>query len=162
MKINSQGLSPILVLVITVFIDMTGYGIIIPLLPFYVDTFQAGPTALGVLIASFAIMQFFFSPLVGNASDKYGRKPVLLLSLIISFISFTLFSFANSYLILLLSRIIAGIATERAVAQAYIADVTDKKTRAKQLGKIGAAIGAGFIFGPAIGGALSVFGLSDN
>ena len=160
MKIKKQGLSPILILVITVFIDMTGYGIIIPLLPFYVESFQAGPTALGILIASFAIMQFFFSPLIGSASDKFGRKPILLFSLFISFISFTLFSFANSYLILLLSRIIAGIATERAVAQAYIADVTDKKTRAKELGKIGAGLGAGFILGPAIGGVLSTFGFS--
>ncbi len=160
MKIKNQGLSPILILVITVFIDMTGYGIIIPLLPFYVESFQAGPTALGILIASFAIMQFFFSPLIGAASDKFGRKPILLFSLFISLISFTLFSFANSYLILLLSRIIAGIATERAVAQAYIADVTDKKTRAKELGKIGAGLGAGFILGPAIGGVLSTFGFS--
>jgi len=160
MKIKNRGLSPILILVITVFIDMTGYGIIIPLLPFYVESFQAGPTALGILIASFAVMQFFFSPLIGSASDKFGRKPILLFSLFISLISFTLFSFANSYLILLLSRIIAGIATERAVAQAYIADVTDKKTRAKQLGKIGAGLGAGFILGPAIGGVLSTFGFS--
>jgi len=160
MKIKNRGLSPILILVITVFIDMTGYGIIIPLLPFYVESFQAGPTALGILIASFAVMQFFFSPLIGSASDKFGRKPILLFSLFISLISFTLFSFANSYLILLLSRIIAGIATERAVAQAYIADVTDKKTRAKELGKIGAGLGAGFILGPAIGGVLSTFGFS--
>lgn len=153
-------LNPVLVIIITVFIDMIGYGIIIPLLPFYADTFQSGSTSLGILIASFAIMQFFFAPILGSASDKFGRKPLLLLSLFISFIGFTFFSFANSYIILLLSRIIAGIATERAIAQAYIADVTDKKTRIKQLGKIGAAIGAGFIIGPAIGGALSVFGFS--
>ncbi len=153
-------LNPILVIVITVFIDMIGYGIIIPLLPFYAETFQTGPTSLGILIASFALMQFFFAPILGSASDKFGRKPILLISLFISFIGFTIFSFANSYLILLLSRIVAGIATERAIAQAYIADVTDKKTRTKQLGKIGAAIGAGFIIGPALGGALSVFGFS--
>jgi DHA1 family tetracycline resistance protein-like MFS transporter len=155
-----KGLSPIFVIVLTVFIDITGYGIIIPLLPFYANEFQAGPTALGILIASFAIMQFFFSPLLGKASDKMGRKPILLLSLLISFISFTIFSFANSYLMLLLSRIIAGIATERAVAQAYIADVTDHKTRTKEMGKIGAAFGAGFIIGPALGGSLSIYGFS--
>ncbi|MDH5173919.1 MAG: MFS transporter [Candidatus Bathyarchaeota archaeon] len=157
---TSKGLSPIFVIVLTVFIDITGYGIIIPLLPFYANEFQAGPTALGILIASFAIMQFFFSPLLGKASDKMGRKPILLLSLLISFISFTLFSFANSYLMLLLSRIIAGIATERAVSQAYIADVTDHKTRTKEMGKIGAAFGAGFIIGPALGGSLSIYGFS--
>lgn len=157
---NSKGLSPIFVIVLTVFIDITGYGIIIPLLPFYANEFQAGPTALGILIASFAIMQFFFSPLLGKASDKKGRKPILLISLLISFISFTVFSFANSYLMLLFSRIIAGIATERAVAQAYIADATDHKTRTKEMGKIGAALGAGFIIGPAIGGFLSTYGFS--
>ena len=161
-KLNttSKGLSPILVIVLTVFIDITGYGIIIPLLPFYANEFQAGPAALGILIASFAIMQFFFSPLLGKASDKMGRKPILLLSLLISFIGFTVFSFANSYLMLLFSRIIAGIATERAVAQAYIADVTDHKSRTKEMGKIGAALGAGFIVGPAIGGALGTYGFS--
>jgi len=157
---KSKGLSPIFVIVLTVFIDITGFGIIIPLLPFYANEFQAGPTALGVLIASFAIMQFFFSPLLGKASDKKGRKPILLISLLISFISFTIFSFANSYLTLLFSRIIAGIATERAVAQAYIADVTDKKARTKEMGKIGAALGAGFIIGPALGGILSTYGFS--
>jgi len=160
-KVNrSKGLSPIFVIVLTVFIDITGYGIIIPLIPFYVNEFQAGPTALGILIASFAIMQFFFSPLLGKASDKKGRKPILLISLLISFIGFTIFSFANSYFMLLSSRIIAGIATERAVAQAYIADVTDHKTRTKEMGKIGAALGAGFIIGPAIGGILSTYGFS--
>jgi predicted MFS family arabinose efflux permease len=152
--------NPVLVIVFTVFIDITGYGILIPLLPFYTETFQAGPISLGILIASFAIMQFIFSPILGSASDKFGRKPIMLLSLFISFIGFTLFSFANSYLVLLLSRIIGGIATERAIAQAYIADLTDKKTRIKEMGKIGAALGAGFIIGPAMGGALSVFGFS--
>jgi len=158
--IRRKGLSPIFVIILTVFIDITGYGIIIPLLPFYADEFQAGPAALGILIASFAIMQFFFSPLLGKASDKIGRKPILLLSLLLSLIGFTIFSFANSYLMLLFSRIIAGIATERAVAQAYIADVTDHKNRTKELGKIGAALGAGFIIGPALGGALSTYGYS--
>ena len=153
-------LNPILVVVLTVFIDMIGYGIIIPLLPYYTDTFQSGSIALGILLASFAAMQFLFAPILGKASDKFGRKPILLLSLLISFAGFTIFSFANSYLVLLLSRLIAGIATERAVAQAIIADLTDKKTRTKQMGKIGAAIGAGFIIGPALGGALSIFGYS--
>jgi len=153
-------LNPILVVVLTVFIDMIGYGIIIPLLPYYTETFQSGSIALGILLASFAAMQFLFAPILGKASDKFGRKPILLLSLLISFAGFTIFSFANSYLVLLLSRLIAGIATERAIAQAIIADLTDKKTRTKQMGKIGAAIGAGFIIGPALGGALSIFGFS--
>ena len=155
---GNPNFSPTMILVITVFIDITGYGIIIPLLPFYTSQFQAGPTALGVLLASFAFMQFLFAPILGKASDNLGRKPILLLSLFISFVGFTIFSFSNSYLMLLLSRIIAGLATERAVAQAYIADITDKETRTKELGKIGAALGAGFIIGPALGGILSVYG----
>jgi len=159
-KIKRRGLSPIFVIILTVFIDITGYGIIIPLLPYYATEFNAGPTALGVLIASFAIMQFLFAPLLGKASDTKGRKPILLLSLLISLIGFTIFSFSNSYLMLLLSRIIAGLATERAVAQAYIADVTDHTTRTKEMGKIGAALGAGFIIGPALGGILSTYGYS--
>lgn len=157
---TGKGLSPILVIVLTVFIDITGYGLIIPLLPFYADKFQAGPAALGILVASFAIMQFFFSPLLGRASDKRGRKPILIVSLLFSFVGFTVFSFAQSYLMLLVSRIIAGLATERAVAQAYIADITDHKGRTKEMGKIGAALGAGFIIGPAIGGVLGTYGLS--
>jgi len=157
---GNPNFSPTMILVITVFIDITGYGIIIPLLPFYTSQFQAGPTALGVLLASFAFMQFLFAPILGKASDNLGRKPILLLSLLVSFIGFTIFSFSNSYLMLLLSRIIAGLATERAVAQAYIADITDKETRTKELGKIGAALGAGFIIGPALGGILSVYGYS--
>jgi len=158
--IKSRRLSPIFVILLTVFIDITGYGIIIPLLPFYAEKFQAGPTALGILIASFALMQFFFAPIIGKASDQKGRKIIILFSLIISFIGFTLFSFANSYYILLLSRIVAGLATERAVAQAYIADITDQKNRTKELGKIGAALGAGFIIGPALGGLLSTISFS--
>ena len=162
MKLDKKAkrLSPIFVIVLTVFIDITGYGIIIPLLPFIVEEFQAGPIALGILIASFAIMQFFFSPLLGKISDAKGRKPILLLSLFISLIGFTIFSFANSYLMLLLSRLIAGIATERAVAQAYVADITDLKSRVKEMGKIGAALGAGFITGPSISAFLGGFGFS--
>ena len=157
---KNRRISPIFVIVLTVFIDITGYGIIIPLLPFYAEQFQAGPTALGVLIASFALMQFFFAPIIGKASDKRGRKIIILLSLGISFIGFTVFAFANSYLMLLLSRIVAGFATERAVAQAYVADITDKESRTKEMGKIGAALGAGFIIGPALGGILSTYSYS--
>jgi MFS family permease len=159
-NIIRKSISPIFVIVITVFIDITGYGIVIPLLPYYASELEAGPGALGVLIASFALMQFFFSPLLGRISDTKGRKPILLLSLFVSFIGFTIFSFATSFFILLLSRIIAGIATERAVALAYISDITDLETRTKEIGKVGAAFGAGFILGPALGGVLSTFGYS--
>jgi len=146
------------VIVMTLFIDAIGYGIIIPLLPFYTQTLQAGSAALGVLVASFSIMQFFFSPVLGRLSDNVGRKPVLLISILVSTLSYVIFGFANSFLLLLLSRIIAGIATETAVAQAYIADITSEKDRASGIGKVTAAHGAGFIIGPAIGGILSVYG----
>jgi predicted MFS family arabinose efflux permease len=146
------------VIVMTLFIDAIGFGIIIPLLPFYTQTLQAGSAALGILVASFSIMQFFFSPLLGRFSDSVGRKPVLLISIFASTVSYVIFGLANSFLLLLFSRIIAGIATETAVAQAYIADVTTEKDRVSGIGKVTAAHGAGFIVGPAIGGFLSVYG----
>ncbi|MCZ2809669.1 MAG: MFS transporter [Candidatus Bathyarchaeota archaeon] len=154
------GLSPILVIVMTLFIDATGFGMIIPLLPFYTETFQAGSAALGILVASFSLMQFIFSPILGRISDNVGRKPILIISILTSTASFLLFALANSFFILLLSRIAAGLATETAVAQAYIADITSKRERASAIGKVGAAHGAGFIIGPAIGGTLSVYGFS--
>jgi multidrug resistance protein len=146
------------VIVMTLFIDAIGFGIIIPLLPFYTQTLQAGSAALGVLVASFALMQFFFSPVLGRLSDKVGRRPVLLISILVSTLSYVIFGFADSFLLLLLSRVIAGIATETAVAQAYIADITSAKDRASGIGKVTAAHGAGFIIGPAIGGILIVYG----
>jgi len=144
----------------TILIDITGFGMIIPLLPFYAETFNAGPTALGILVASFSMMQFVFSPILGKVSDNVGRRPVLLLSILTSAVSFVFFALANSFLILLLSRIISGMATETAVAQAYIADITSDRERAKGIGRVGAAHGAGVIIGPAIGGFLSVYGFS--
>jgi DHA1 family tetracycline resistance protein-like MFS transporter len=150
--------SPTFLIVMTLFIDAIGFGIIIPLLPFYTATLQAGSAALGILVASFAIMQFFFSPVLWRISDNVGRKPVLVISILVSTVSYVIFGFAESFLLLLLSRVIAGIATETAVAQAYIADITTEKDRASGIGKVTAAHGAGFIIGPAIGGILSVYG----
>lgn len=152
------GLSPIFVILMTIFIDMTGFAMIILLLPFYATIFQEGPTALGILVASFSVMQFIFSPILGRISDNVGRRPILLLSILISCVSFILFALADSFIMLLLSRIIAGMATETAVAQAYVADVTSKKERATGMGRVSAAQGAGFIIGPAIGGFLSIYG----
>jgi MFS family permease len=152
--------SPSFVIVMTTFIDMIGFGMVIPVLPFHPETVGAGALALGVLIGSFSLMQFIFSPLLGRLSDKVGRRPVILISIFSSVISFVLFALANSFTLLLLSRITAGMATETAVAQAYISDITTEKDRAKGMGRVGAANGAGFIIGPAIGGFLSVYGLS--
>ncbi len=152
--------SPTFIILMTLFMDAIGFGIIIPLLPFYTEAFNAGPAALGILVASFSIMQFMFAPIIGRLSDNIGRKPVLLFSILISTASYLLFIFASSFIVLLLSRIVAGIATETAVAQAYIADVTDKNDRASGMGKVNAAHGAGFIIGPAIGGFLGVYGFA--
>jgi DHA1 family tetracycline resistance protein-like MFS transporter len=153
-------ISPSFVIVMTTFIDMIGFGMVIPVLPFHPEIVGAGALALGLLIGSFSLMQFIFSPLLGRLSDKVGRRPVMLLSILSSVISFILFALANSFLLLLLSRITTGMATESAVAQAYISDITTEKERAKGMGKVGAAHGAGFIIGPAIGGFLSIYGLS--
>ena len=155
-----QRFSPTGVIFMTIFIDVTGFGIVIPLLPFYTAVFQAGSTALGVLVASFALMQVIFSPILGRLSDKVGRRPVLLLSILTSVASFLLFALANSFLMLLFSRIVAGLATEVSVAQAYISDITSEKERAKGMGRVGAAQAAGFIVGPSLGGMLSLYGFS--
>lgn len=157
---RTLGVSPHLVIVMTIFIDMTGFGMVIPILPFHPETVEAGAFALGILIGSFSLMQFIFSPLLGRLSDKVGRKPILLLSIFSSALSFILFALANSFPLLLISRITAGMATEVTVAQAYIADITTEMDRATGMGMVGAAHGAGFIVGPAIGGFLSIYGLS--
>ena len=154
-----QVLTPINVIMLTILVDMTGFGMIIPLIPFYAQRFTSGASGIGILLASFSVMQLIFSPLLGRISDSRGRKPVLIFSILTSVGSFLLFTFANSYLFLLLSRIVAGLATEGAVAQAYIADITTKEERSTGIGKVGAAIGVGFILGPVIGGLLSPYGI---
>lgn len=147
-----------LAIYLTIFIDITGFGLIIPLTPFYVASFNYGAFAIGILIGSFALMQFIFSPLLGKVSDRVGRRPILLLSIFVSFISFLIFSFAVSYAMLLTSRIISGMATEYSMAQAYIADTTSPKERGVKYGRLGSMFGAGFIVGPAIGGFLYQYG----
>jgi MFS family permease len=159
MESKKQLLSPINIVMLTVLVDMTGFGMIIPLIPFYAQRFASGASGIGILLASFSVMQLIFSPILGRISDTLGRKPVLLFSILTSTGSFLLFTYAYSYLILLLSRIIAGLATEGAVAQAYIADITTKEERSTGIGKVGAAIGVGFILGPVIGGLLSPYGI---
>lgn len=153
-------ISPSFVIFMTTLIDMIGFGMVIPLLPFHPETVGAGALALGLLVGSFSLMQFIFSPILGRLSDKVGRRPVILLSIFSSAISFVVFAIADSFALLLLSRITAGMATEAAVAQAYIADITSEKERTAGLGKVGAAHGAGFILGPALSGFLGIYGFS--
>jgi len=151
--------SPINILMLTVLIDMTGFGMIIPLIPFYAQRFASDAAGIGVLLASYSVMQFLFSPLLGKISDTRGRRPVLIFSILTSVGSFALFTFASSYFVLLISRLVAGLATEGAVAQAYVSDITTKEERSSGIGKIGAATGVGFILGPVLGGLLSPYGI---
>jgi DHA1 family tetracycline resistance protein-like MFS transporter len=154
--------SPLIVIFTTVFIDLVGFGIVIPVLPFYAEgtVFNATPRTVGLLFASYSIMQLIFSPILGSLSDKYGRRPVLLLSIIGTGIGFLVIGFARTVWMLFAGRILDGITGGNiSTAQAYIADITTKENRAKGMGLIGAAFGLGFIFGPAIGGILSRWGI---
>ncbi|HEU0049379.1 MAG TPA: MFS transporter, partial [Nitrososphaera sp.] len=154
--------SPLIVIFTTVFIDLVGFGIVIPVLPFYAEStsFNATPRTIGLLFASYSIMQLIFSPILGRLSDKYGRRPVLLLSIIGTGIGFLVLGFATTIFMLFAGRILDGITGGNiSTAQAYIADITTKENRAKGMGLIGAAFGLGFIFGPAIGGILSRWGI---
>ena len=144
---------------LVVFIDLLGFSLILPLLPYYAATFQANGTVTGLLVASYAAMQLIGAPLLGRLSDTYGRRPVLLVSIFGTFLGFLLLGFARSLWMLFASRMIDGLTGGNlTVAQAYISDVTDAKSRAKGLGMIGAAFGLGFIIGPVTGGILSQWG----
>ncbi|MEP6808670.1 MAG: MFS transporter [Chthoniobacterales bacterium] len=148
--------SPLFVLFLTVFIDMVGFGIIIPVLPLYAERFHATPMAIGWLTGIYSGMQIIFTPILGRLSDRYGRRPVLMLSLAGTALGFALMGFAHSLAFLFVARIIAGITGGNiSIPQAYIADVTTPETRSKWMGMIGAAFGLGFTFGPMIGGIMS-------
>jgi multidrug resistance protein len=149
-------LSPLAVIFVTVFIDLLGFGIIIPLLPFYAQSFGASAFEIGLLGTSFSLMQFLFSPIWGRWSDRVGRKPIILVGLLGSCLSYVTLALAASLPMLFIARIVGGIAGANIpTAQAYIADVTTPENRAKGMGMVGAAFGLGFIFGPALGGGLS-------
>ena len=155
--------SPLLVIFMTVFIDLVGFGIVIPVLPFYLESerFRATPIALGFLFASYSAMQLIFSPILGRLSDRHGRRPVLLLSLLGTSLGFVILGAATTVWMLFVGRIIDGITGGNiSVAQAYVADITTPENRARGMGMFGAAFGLGFIFGPAIGGLLSRWGMS--
>jgi MFS transporter, DHA1 family, tetracycline resistance protein len=151
--------SPLLVIFLTVFIDLLGFGIIIPLLPFYAEHFGASALMVGLLSTSFSLAQFLFAPFWGRLSDRIGRRPVILIGLLGSALSYAFFAMATSLAALFAARTLAGIAGANIpTAQAFIADTTTPETRARGMGIIGAAFGLGFIFGPAIGGFLSHWG----
>ncbi len=161
MRRQSAGMGFIL---ITVFIDMLGLGIVIPILPQLIASFLNGDLSAaaqyyGYFVALFAAMQFLFSPVLGGLSDQYGRRPVLLVSLLGGGLDYMLLSFAPTLAWLFVGRLISGTtAASFTVANAYIADVSRPEDRAKNYGLIGAAFGLGFIIGPALGGMLGAFG----
>lgn len=144
-----------------VFIDLLGFSLILPLLPYYAETFGASPFMTGLLVAVYAAAQLIGAPLLGRLSDRIGRRPVLLVSIAGNLFGFVILALANNLEMLFLARILAGLTGGNiSVAQAYISDVTDESNRAKGLGLIGAAFGLGFIIGPAIGGILSQWGFA--
>ena len=157
----------ILVIFLTVFIDLIGFGIVVPLVPVFSRHLGASGLVIGVIIASFSAMQFLFSPVWGKLSDRHGRRPILLISTAGAAVSYVVFALgsgiadhATALWVLLLARTFAGICGGNiTVAQAYIADITPPADRSKKMGLIGMAFGLGFIFGPAISGlALKFFG----
>ncbi|MGZ3610319.1 MAG: MFS transporter [Ktedonobacteraceae bacterium] len=153
--------SPLFLMALTIFIDFAGFGLILPLLPFWAEHLGANPTEIGLILTIYALAQFIFTPILGSLSDRFGRKPIIIGSLLIEAFSLALTGFAGSLVVLLIARFIGGIgASNIGSAQAVVADVTPPEGRARGMGMIGAAIGLGFVIGPAIGGILSQFGPS--
>jgi len=144
---------------LTLFIDFAGFGIILPLLPFWAQRFGAGPVAVGLVLTIYALAQFLFAPVLGTLSDRYGRRPIILAALLTEALSLALSALAGSLFILLIARFIGGLgASNIGSAQAVVADVTPAEGRARGMGLVGAAIGLGFVVGPALGGVLAPLG----
>lgn len=153
---------PLITIFATVFIDLIGFGMVIPVLPYYANTdpFFATPREIGFLVAAYSVMQFIFSPVLGRLSDRYGRRPILFISLLGGAAGYAVIGFANTLTLIFIGRIISGITGGNiSTAQAYIADITTPKDRAKGMGLFGAAFGLGFILGPAIAGLTSKYGV---
>lgn len=151
--------SAIPVVIATVFIDVIGFGMVLPLLPSYAARLGGTPANIGLLVASYSAIQFILAPLWGRVSDRIGRRPVLLIGLAGSVASYLVFAFANSLPLLLLSRILdGGSGATVNVAQAYLADETTPEQRTKAMGMVGAAFGLGFIVGPILGGITAAIG----
>ena len=152
--------SPLLLIFITIFIDLVGFGIVIPILPLYAERFGASPYTIGWLVAIYSAMQFLAAPMLGKLSDRVGRRPVLFVSLLGTAVGFFIMGIAGSLTWLFAARIIDGITGGNiSTAMAYIADISAPHERSKRMGLIGAAFGLGLIFGPAIGGLLSHFSI---
>ena len=136
---------------LVVLIALIGFGIVLPLMPFYASEFGASPIMIGLLYSIYSVAQLIFSPIWGGWSDKIGRRPIMLLSTFGASVAYILFGLADTFTLLMLSRLLAGVMGGNiSTAQAYIADVTDVKDRAQGMGLIGAAFGLGFVMGPAL------------
>lgn len=156
---NQTRRSPVYLMALTIFIDFAGFGIVLPLLPFWAERLGAGAVGVGLILTIYALAQFIFTPVLGTLSDRYGRRPVILASLVIEALSLALSALAGSLAILLVARFISGLgASNIGSAQAVVADVTPVERRARGMGLIGAAIGLGFVIGPALGGLLAPLG----
>ena len=144
------------VIFFTVLIDLIGFGIILPILPYYAQRFGARGLEYGALVGVYSVMQFFATAILGRLSDRVGRRPVLLGTMLLNACGYVLFAFAGSYWALFLSRVIGGCAGGNiSAAQAYVADITTPAERSRGMGMIGAAFGIGFVVGPALGGLAS-------
>ncbi len=142
---NKMFRSPLFLMALTIFIDIAGFGLILPLLPFWAEHLGANPTEVGLILTIYALAQFIFTPILGTLSDRFGRKPIIIGSLLIEAFSLALTGFAGSLTVLLIARFIGGIgASNIGSAQAVVADVTPPEGRARGMGMIGAAIGLGF------------------
>jgi len=153
--------TPLIIIFFTVFIDLVGFGIVIPILPFYAQSerFNASPLEIAAIIAIYSWMQFFFAPILGRLSDKYGRRPILFISILGSAVGYFIVGRAATLVMIFVGRAISGITGGNiSTAQAYIADVTSKENRARGMGLFGAAFGLGFVLGPAMAGVLSTIG----
>jgi len=147
---------PLVIIFLTIFVNLIGFGIIIPLLPFYAQTFGASPFVIGLLFAVFSVCQLVAAPVLGDLSDRYGRRPVLIFSLAGTVVSFAMLAVAHSLAMLFAARVIDGLSGGNiSTARAYVADITEPKDRARAYGIIGAAFGLGFILGPALSGILA-------
>src|SRR5262245_11234542 len=147
---------PLVIIFLTIFVNLIGFGIIVPLLPFYAETFGATPLVIGLLFAVFSVCQLIAAPALGELSDRYGRRPVLVFSLAGTVVSLAMLALAHSVWMLFAARMVDGLSGGNvSTARAYIADITEPRDRARAYGFIGAAFGLGFILGPALGAVLS-------
>jgi DHA1 family tetracycline resistance protein-like MFS transporter len=148
-----------LIVLLTVFVDIVGFGMLLPILPGHAASLGLNPTLIGVVVGSYSAIQLLLAPFWGRVSDRFGRRPVLMLGLAGSAASYAMFAIAGNWWLLLLSRVLdGGSGATINVGQAYLADSTPPAERARAMGKVGASVGMGFIVGPMLGGIISTFG----